>query len=173
MLGQRGIWHQGWKAVAKHGPISGMSNFDKDRWQLFHTDEDRSEMHDLSDQHLAKVRELVDLWMREAEASNVLPLNDMQVTGKDLPTFMKLMFQVPVPPSGRYVYYPGTSPIPEKMPPTPMRCPSRSSRRSSSRPALKASSSPKDPVSAATRFTSRTARSPMCTTSWESRRCRC
>ena len=51
MLGQRGIWHQGWKAVAKHGPISGMSNFDKDRWQLFHTDEDRSEMHDLSDQH--------------------------------------------------------------------------------------------------------------------------
>ena len=52
--------------------------------------------------------------MREAEANNVLPLNDMQVTGKDLPTFMKLMFQVPVPHSGRYVYYPGTSPIPEK-----------------------------------------------------------
>ena len=69
MLGQRRIWHQGWKAVAKHGPISGMSNFDKDRWQLFHTDEDRSEMHDLSDQHPAKVRELVDLWMREAEAN--------------------------------------------------------------------------------------------------------
>jgi arylsulfatase A-like enzyme len=51
MLGSRGIWHQGWKAVAEHGPTSGMSNFDRDRWQLFHTDEDRSEAHDLAEEH--------------------------------------------------------------------------------------------------------------------------
>ena len=43
MFGNRGIWHDGWKAVTEHGPVSGMSNFEKDRWQLFHTDEDRSE----------------------------------------------------------------------------------------------------------------------------------
>ena len=39
MLGSRGIWHKGWKAVTEHGPFSGMGNFDKDRWQLFHTDD--------------------------------------------------------------------------------------------------------------------------------------
>ena len=50
MFGSRGIWHQGWKAVTVHGPTSGMANFDRDRWQLFHTDEDRSEAHDLADQ---------------------------------------------------------------------------------------------------------------------------
>ena len=37
MLGSRGIWHEGWKAVAEHGPVSGISNFDQDVWQLFHT----------------------------------------------------------------------------------------------------------------------------------------
>jgi len=40
MLGTRGIWHQGWKAVAEHGPVPiGLGHFDQDRWQLFHTDE--------------------------------------------------------------------------------------------------------------------------------------
>jgi arylsulfatase A-like enzyme len=34
MLGSRGIWHKGWKAVTDHGPLSGLGNFDKDRWLL-------------------------------------------------------------------------------------------------------------------------------------------
>ena len=51
MFGMRGIWHKGWKAVTEHGPISGMSHFGDDRWQLFHTDVDRSEAHDLAEQH--------------------------------------------------------------------------------------------------------------------------
>src|SRR4029079_3110669 len=72
MLGQRGIWHRGWKAVAEHGPISGMSKFDQDRWQLFHTDEDRSEANDLAEQHPEKVQELVALWFEEAEQNHVL-----------------------------------------------------------------------------------------------------
>ena len=48
MLGNRGIWHDGWKAVTEHGPMAGTRNFDDDRWQLFHTDEDRAEAHDLA-----------------------------------------------------------------------------------------------------------------------------
>jgi arylsulfatase A-like enzyme len=32
MLGTRGIWHQGWKAVAEHGPFLGRGRFDEDRW---------------------------------------------------------------------------------------------------------------------------------------------
>jgi arylsulfatase len=114
MFGSRGIWHQGWKAVTEHGPISGMSHVDQDRWQLFHTDEDRSEAHDLADQHPEKVQELVDVWFREAEANNVLPLNDMSVVGEDLQTFLAMEFHVPVPPSGQYTYYPGTSEVPER-----------------------------------------------------------
>lgn len=114
MHGQRGIWHQGWKGVTEHGPISSMSNFDKDRWELFHTDVDRAEANDLSAQHPDKVAELADLWMSEAKANNVLPLNDLGTTGEDLKRFLALEFQVPVSPSGQYVYYPGTSPIPER-----------------------------------------------------------
>jgi hypothetical protein len=37
------LWHKGWKAVTDHSPLSGLGNFDKDRWSLFHTDEDRAE----------------------------------------------------------------------------------------------------------------------------------
>jgi hypothetical protein len=44
----------------------------------------------------------------------VLPLNDMMVSGKDLQKFIAMEFNVPVPPSGQYTYYPGTSPVPER-----------------------------------------------------------
>ena len=52
------IWHEGWKAVTVHGPMSSMSRFEDDTWQLFHTDEDRAEAHDLAEQHPEKVKEL-------------------------------------------------------------------------------------------------------------------
>jgi arylsulfatase A-like enzyme len=70
-LGSRGLWHQGWKVVADHGPTSGMGNFDQDRWQLFHTDDDRSEAQDLAEQHPDKVREVVAIWFEEAHRYNV------------------------------------------------------------------------------------------------------
>jgi arylsulfatase len=116
MLGNRGIWHDGWKAVTEHGPVSGISRFDDDRWQLFHTDVDRAEAVDLSQQDPARVEELVRLWFEEAEANKVLPLNDLQIIGnaKDFETFIGMEFKVPVPPSGQYTYYPGTSEVPER-----------------------------------------------------------
>lgn len=114
MFGNRGIWHDGWKAVTEHGPLLGRGDFENDRWQLFHTDVDRSEAHDLADAHPEKVEELKALWMEEAKANNVLPLNDLNVVGKDLETFLAMEFRVPVSPSGQYTYYPGTSEIPER-----------------------------------------------------------
>jgi arylsulfatase len=113
MLGTRGIWHQGWKAVAEHGPFLGKGRFDEDRWQLFHTDTDRSEAHDLADQHPEKVRELVELWFEEARANNVLPLSDLAASGPELERRLSLEYHVPVPPSGQYTYYPGTTEVPE------------------------------------------------------------
>ena len=31
--------------------MTDIGKFDKDRWQLFHVDEDRAEAHDLADKH--------------------------------------------------------------------------------------------------------------------------
>ncbi len=114
MFEQRGLWHEGWKVVSEHGPMSAMSNFEQDRCQLFHTDQDRAEAHDLAAQYSDRVRELVALWMEEARTNNVLPLNDMAVAGADLQKFLALEFKVPVRPSGQYTYYPSTSEVPER-----------------------------------------------------------
>ncbi|MCO8275905.1 arylsulfatase [Actinoplanes sp. TRM 88003] len=79
VLGGRALWHDGWKAVAEHPPASGRGRFDHDRWQLFHTDTDRSEAHDLAAARPEKVQELVNIWFREAERFAVLPLDDRTV----------------------------------------------------------------------------------------------
>jgi arylsulfatase len=113
MLGTRGIWHQGWKAVAEHGPFLSTGRFDEDRWQLFHTDEDRAEANDVAEQHPEKVEELVALWLEEAKANNVLPLSDLGASGEALEQRLALEFHVPVPESGQYTYYPGTTAVPE------------------------------------------------------------
>ncbi|HEY9308253.1 MAG TPA: arylsulfatase [Microbacterium sp.] len=116
MLGSRGIWHEGWKAVAEHGPMAGMAKFEDDVWQLFHTDVDRAEAHDLAAEHPEKLEELKALWLEEAKANDVLPLNDLQIIGnaKDFETFVAMEFHQPAPPSGQFVYYPGTSEVPER-----------------------------------------------------------
>ena len=109
MLGTRGIWHQGWKAAAEHGPVPiGLGKFDEDRWQLFHTDVDRSEAHDVAEEHPEKLEELKALWLEEAEKYDVLPLNDLSIMD-----FRALEYEIAVPSSGQYTYYPGTSAIPE------------------------------------------------------------
>jgi arylsulfatase len=43
MLGTRAIYHKGWKAVARHGALSGKGNFMHDQWELYHIESDRSE----------------------------------------------------------------------------------------------------------------------------------
>jgi hypothetical protein len=108
MLSTRGIWRKGWKASTEHGPMLKKGQFDKDRWQLFHTDVDRSEAHDLAAKHPAKVKELAALWLKEAKKYNVLPLNDYGVAG-----IHALEYKVAAPADGRYIYYPGTTEVPE------------------------------------------------------------
>lgn len=73
MLGHRGIWRDGWKAVTWHRPGTA---FAEDRWELYHVAEDFSECHDLAGEQPEKLRELVELWWAEAERYKVLPLND-------------------------------------------------------------------------------------------------
>lgn len=73
MFGHRGIWHNGWKAVAWHWPGTG---FDQDRWELYHLDTDFNEVHDLANDEPERLAELKELWWSEARANKVLPLDD-------------------------------------------------------------------------------------------------
>jgi arylsulfatase A-like enzyme len=113
MLGARGIWHDGWKAVTEHGPMSGGGGFEQDRWQLFHTDEDRSEAHDVADKFPNKVEELKGVWYAEAGKYNVLPLNSYPMSGEGVIEFFSRQYHVAVPKTGKYTYYPGTLEVPE------------------------------------------------------------
>lgn len=107
MCGTRGIWHKDWKAAAVHAPLpSDQGNFDKDPWQLFHTDADRAEAHDLAADHPDKLKALIDLWMSEAEKNNVLPLIDLGVRAMHEAEYH-------APKRDRYVYYPGTTEVAE------------------------------------------------------------
>lgn len=59
MLGTRGIWHEGWFANTIHAATpAGWSNFNADRWELFHIAADRSQCHDLAAEHPDKLEEL-------------------------------------------------------------------------------------------------------------------
>ena len=105
ILGTRAIWHKGWKAVTDHRMDSG-GNFDDDRWELYHVDEDFSECHDLAVEHPEKLQELIDLWWAEAETYNVLPLDD-RFAARIVQEFRPQAS----PPRDKYVYYPGTSSV--------------------------------------------------------------
>lgn len=71
--GHRAVWRDGWKAVAWH---RRGSDFDTDRWELYHLEKDFSETDDLAEQLPDKLTELVDAWWAEAERNQVLPLDD-------------------------------------------------------------------------------------------------
>jgi arylsulfatase len=73
MFGHRGLWQDGWKAVAYHAPGTP---FEADRWELYHLDADFAETRDLAAEHPERLRALVELWWREAERHLVLPLDD-------------------------------------------------------------------------------------------------
>jgi arylsulfatase len=73
MFGHRGLWKDGWKAVAYHPP--GLP-FDDDVWELYHLDADFSETDDLAKQHPEKLAALIAEWWRAAARCKVLPLDD-------------------------------------------------------------------------------------------------
>jgi arylsulfatase len=108
MLGTRGIWQDGWKAAALHTPISGVGHFDKDQWELYHVDADRSEAKNLAKEQPEKLKELIAAWFEEADKNFVLPLDDR--TAVEL---LAIQHPLEEPPRNRYVYFPGTTPVSE------------------------------------------------------------
>jgi hypothetical protein len=108
MLGSRGIWHDGWKAVTTHPTIAGWSNFNDDEWELYHTDSDRAELNNLAAEQPAKLRELINLWFAEAGANGAFPLDD-RVPLELMLTPRPILSE----PRDRYVYFPDTADVPE------------------------------------------------------------
>ena len=73
MFGHRGIWSDGWKAVAYHPPDTAL---DDDVWELYNLAEDFSECHDLAEAEPERLRGMIDLFWSEAERYGVLPIMD-------------------------------------------------------------------------------------------------
>src|SRR2546426_7423830 len=79
MFGNRGIYHDGWIACTRHSipwlmvPLPPLS---KDVWELYHVAEDFSQAHDLAAQNPGKLKELQDLFTKEAIKNHVLPIDD-------------------------------------------------------------------------------------------------
>ncbi len=81
MFGNRGIYHKGWTAVTRHKTpwlLIGEKTpaFDDDNWELYDTNTDWSQAHNLAPEMPDKLHELQRLWLIEATRYNVLPLDD-------------------------------------------------------------------------------------------------
>lgn len=84
IFGNRAIYKDGWVAAAKrnyhpwnllHEVVKVFDvNFDKDRWELYHVDEDFSEAVDLAQRNPDKLKELQAEFDREAKRNGVYPL---------------------------------------------------------------------------------------------------
>jgi arylsulfatase len=113
MGGTRAIWHQGWKAAAVSPSAPDMwANYSTQRWELFNTDEDPSECHDLAAEQPEKLQELIGVWWHEAGRYQALPLENRNAV--DILTTARPQLSKP---RDRYTYYPGGSEIPESVAP--------------------------------------------------------
>ena len=94
-LGDRAIWAGGWKAVTRH---QQGDPFEKDTWELYHTEKDFAETNNLADSEPAKLKELINIWFEEAEGYDILPMADNTIE----------LYAAAVPsPRARHVFYPG------------------------------------------------------------------
>jgi Sulfatase len=113
MGGTRAIWHQGWKAAAVSPAAPDMfAAYEKQRWELFDTENDPSECRDLAGEQPDKLQELIALWWAEAGRYGALPLENrgvLEVLGTERPQLSK--------PRDRYTYYPGCAEVPESVAP--------------------------------------------------------
>ncbi len=80
MLGNQGIYHDGWMASAIRGVPWASENEPGDLlnmpWELYNVENDFSQANDLAKENPEKLQELVKLFFAEAARYDVLPLDD-------------------------------------------------------------------------------------------------
>ena len=110
ILGNRGIYHRGWTAVTKHRTpwvVSGaMTPFDDDIWELYDTNTDWTQAHDLAREQPDRLRHMQRLFLLEASKYGVFPLDDRSVERFDAglagrPTLIRGTSQKLFPGMGR------------------------------------------------------------------------
>ena len=79
MFGNRAVYHDGWFAGTIHRApweVDPRATLQNDKWELYDTRNDFSLSNDLAAKNPAKLKEMQELFMQEAEKYNVLPLDD-------------------------------------------------------------------------------------------------
>lgn len=82
ILGNRGIYHDGWMASCFHGRVPWIRfagfEFDgeQEKWELYNIAEDFSQSRDLASEFPEKLRELQNVFDAEARRNGVYPLRD-------------------------------------------------------------------------------------------------
>jgi arylsulfatase A-like enzyme len=128
MFAHRAIYHDGWRAVCPvpgpsfveaNGQGIGDMNVTEDKlreldahgWELYHVDSDFAETHDVASENRAKLIEMIALWYVEAGKYHVLPLDSRGT--------LRLVDEKPqlARARQRYVFFPGTSTVPNKIAP--------------------------------------------------------
>lgn len=116
MLGNRAIYHEGWFASARHGEtpwdfLNRKNDFENDRWELYHVEQDFSQAEDLAAKYPEKLKELQEIFDREAWKYGVYPL-DSTVSRRLDPKRPSIVHD-----RKRFTFYPGTVRVPEKSAP--------------------------------------------------------
>jgi len=79
MFGNRAIYNEGWLARVIHrlpwNPKT-INTLQEDIWELYNTDEDFSLTENLAETNPEKLKELIELFEKEAISNNVYPLDD-------------------------------------------------------------------------------------------------
>jgi arylsulfatase A-like enzyme len=79
MFGNRAIYHEGWTAVTRHSIPWLMAPLPKvadDKWELYNIDEDFSQANDLAASNPEKLKELQEVFEKEAIKNHVYPIDD-------------------------------------------------------------------------------------------------
>ncbi len=121
MLGHRAIYHDGWRAVCPWpgpsfeeagtgfgNPISSdkLSELDATGWELYHTDEDFTESHNVAEGNRQRLIALIATWYAEAGKYDVLPVDGSGIA--------RVLAEKPeaAPARDQYVYRPNTQSVP-------------------------------------------------------------
>ena len=105
MMGHRGLWLDGWKAVTRH---QAGTPFEDDQWELYDLTTDRSECNDLAEAEPERLAALIERWWEEADRHGVLPLDDRTIE------LFGARFREGSPhrPERTYRYIPPVTPLP-------------------------------------------------------------